>query len=151
MARRLFMCVAAAVLLGAGSSAQAAGLEWLTDYPKALAKARAENKLVLLDFTGSDFCIACKQLKQEVLPQKVFVEYAAKELILVEVDFPLKKPLPKSQSEANEALKEQFKVDGYPTLILVDAHGRKLGEINFDQDAEGLVRSIKELKSKATR
>lgn len=149
MGTRTIMPVIMAVVLILGGALQAAELEWLTDYPKALAKAHAEKKLVLLDFTGSDFCIACKQLKQEVLPQKVFVEFAVRELVLVEVDFPLKKKLPKAQADANEALKEQFKVDGYPTLILVGADGRKLGEIDFDQDATGLVASIKAIKAKA--
>ena len=34
-------------------------LTWMTDVPKAVEKAKAEKKLVMLDFTGSDWCGWC--------------------------------------------------------------------------------------------
>ena len=37
--------------------------EWLTDVPTALQKAKQENKILLLDFTGSDWCGWCVKLK----------------------------------------------------------------------------------------
>src|ERR1017187_4807538 len=63
-------------------------LEWLTDVPAALARAKAENKTVLLDFTGSDWCGWCMRLKAEVFDQPEFSTYAHANLILVELDFP---------------------------------------------------------------
>lgn len=138
-------------LLLLGGPLFAAELKWLTDYPKALARAKAEGRLVLLNFTGSDFCIACKQLKAEVFPQKEFTDFAQRRLVLVELDFPLKKKQPDELKQANAALKEQFKVTGYPTLILVDAAGKKLGEADFDQDAKGLVKELETLAAKAGR
>ena len=141
------------ILLGAflllTGALQAAEQPWLTDYSKALAKAKADGKVVLLDFTGSDFCSACKQLKAEVFPKKEFQEYAARRLVLVEVDFPLNKKLSEAQTAANTELKERFKVDGFPTLLVVDASGKKLGEVDFDNDAAGLVKAIEQIASKA--
>ncbi len=46
---------------------------WLTDYSKALEKAKTENKKVLMDFTGSDWCGWCMKLHKEVFSQKEFV------------------------------------------------------------------------------
>src|SRR3982751_2016724 len=81
---------------------QAAELQWQTDLPKAQAQAKAENKMVLLDFTGSDWCGWCIKFKQEALDTKEFQDYAAQNLVLVEVDFPRKAPQSAELKKANE-------------------------------------------------
>jgi protein disulfide-isomerase len=130
----------------------AAGPTWLTDLPKAQAQAKAEGKLVLLNFTGSDFCSSCIRLHDEVFPGKEFTEFAQKRLVLMELDFPLKKKQPEALKKANEAIQKQFKVDGFPTLILLAADGKKLGEVEidlFDAKAKDLVTAIEKLAAKA--
>lgn len=107
--------------------ADAAEATWLTDLPKAQAQAKAENKLVLMDFTGSDWCGWCIKFKKDVLDTKEFNEYAAKNLVLVEVDFPSKKQQSAALKSANEALGTRFKVDGYPTFIALDKEGKVVG------------------------
>src|SRR6266478_4278624 len=92
-----------ALLLQAGAEEQ-----WLTDLPKAQAKAKEEKKLVLMDFTGSDWCGFCIKLNKEVFSKPEFTEYAKKNLVLVEVDFPTKKELSAAQKKANAALKEKY-------------------------------------------
>ncbi|MFA6546046.1 MAG: thioredoxin fold domain-containing protein [Limisphaerales bacterium] len=129
--------------------APAADPAWLTDFSKAKAQARAEGKLVLLDFTGSDFCPPCIRLAKEVFPTKEFSDYAKKHLVLVEVDFPVKKKQSPALKAANEALAREFKVDGYPTLIVLAPDGRKLGELEFDADAKQLVAALKKLAAQA--
>ncbi|MBI3415071.1 MAG: thioredoxin family protein [Verrucomicrobia bacterium] len=103
-------------------------LTWQTDLPKALATAKAENKAVLLDFTGSDWCGFCIKLHKEVFSKDEFAEFAKKNLVLVEVDFPHKKKLPADQQKANDALQAKYKVNGFPTLVVLNADGKKLGE-----------------------
>ena len=105
--------------------------EWLTDAPKAQAQAKKENKLVLLDFTGSDWCGWCIKLKGEVFDLKEFKDYADKHLVLVEVDFPRKKQLSADQKKANNALQEQYKIQGYPTIIVLNGEGKKVGELGY--------------------
>jgi protein disulfide-isomerase len=100
--------------------------EWLTDYPKAQALAKQENKVILLDFTGSDFCIGCQSLKKQVWSQPVFAQFAQKNLVLVELDFPMNLQQPEELVKANLALESQFKVVGYPTIIMVDANGKEI-------------------------
>lgn len=129
--------------------APAADLAWLTDFSKARAQARAEGRLVLLDFTGSDFCPPCIRLAKEVFPTKEFSDYAKNHLVLVEVDFPVKKKQSPALKAANEALAREFKVDGYPTLIVLAPDGRKLGELEFDADAKQLVAALKKLAAQA--
>ncbi len=111
--------------------AQAGELSWLADLPKAQAQAKAENKIVLLDFTGSDWCIWCTRLKNEVFSKTAFAEYAAKNLVLVEVDFPHTKKLSAEQKAANNALQEKYGIEGYPTIIVLNGDGKQIGKLGY--------------------
>lgn len=107
--------------------------DWTTDYQAALAKSKVENKPVLLDFTGSDWCGYCKLIDKEVFTTPAFKEYADKNLILVTIDFPRSTPLPAALKTQNDGLASQFSVDGFPTLLLVDSNGKELGrEVGYD-------------------
>lgn len=148
MRKRLLSLAATLVLF---QTVIAADSTWLTDLPKAKQQAKAEGKLVLLDFTGSDFCSSCIRLHKEVFPAKEFAAFAKQRLILVEVDFPLKKQ-PAALKAANEALSKEFKVDGYPTLILLGSDGKKLGEVEFDlfdASAKDVIAAIEKLAKPA--
>lgn len=147
--KKLLSILAAAFALSL--SALAADPTWLTDLPKAKAQAKAEGKLVLMDFTGSDFCPPCIRLAKEVFPIKEFSDYAKQHLVLVEVDFPIKKKQPPELKAANEALAKEFKVDGYPTLIVLTPDGKKLGELEFDADAKQMVAALKKFAEQAKK
>jgi thioredoxin-related protein len=122
------------VLLGIAGSALAAEATWLTDMSKAQELAKQEKKMVLLDFTGSDWCPPCKQLHKNVLTAKEFVDYAESNLVLVLVDFPISKPLPPEQQKRNEELRKRFGVDAYPTIVVLDENGKQL---SFQAGYEG--------------
>ena len=109
------------------SQAVASEGKWLTDLPKALDQAKAEKKVVLLDFTGSDWCGWCKRLDNEVFSTSEFKEYATKNLVLVEVDFPERKKQSPELKKANEGLKSKYNVDGFPTLVVLNEAGREIG------------------------
>ncbi len=105
---------------------QAADLTWLTSVPDAQARAKKESKLVLLNFTGSDWCVWCKKLDTEVFSQQEFADYARKNLVLVEVDFPAQKKLAAALAKANDALKDKYKISGFPTLIALKPDGTQV-------------------------
>jgi len=111
--------------------AAAAQLEWMTDLPKAQEKARTEKKMVLLDFTGSDWCGWCKKLKAEVFSTDDFANYAKTNLVLVEVDFPRNKQLSAAQTTANMALQAKYSVQGYPTIIVLNSQGTKVAQLGY--------------------
>ena len=103
---------------------------WTTDVPKAQAEARADKKLVMLDFTGSDWCGWCIKLHKEVFDTPEFAEYAKKNLVLVEVDFPHKKQ-PTALKKTNAALQAKYQVEGYPTIIVLNGDGKKVGQLGY--------------------
>jgi thiol:disulfide interchange protein len=103
--------------------------EWQTDYDKALATAKAQGRPVFINFTGSDWCGPCIEMHKRVFSQKEFLDYAAKNLVLVEVDYPKTKPLSEEIKKQNERLQGEFHIDklGFPTIALVDSSGTPLG------------------------
>jgi len=106
-------------------------VEWFTDAEAAQAKAKAENKLVLLDFTGSDWCMWCKRLKRDVFDKPEFAQFAQSRLILVEVDFPQHKTLTEAQQQANARLDKTYRINSYPTIILLDPNGKQVGRLGY--------------------
>lgn len=113
--------------LAASTVFAATEAKWLTSLPEAAAQASKEHKLVLMDFTGSDWCEACMELEKTVFSTPEFSRYASSNLILMRVDFPIHDQ-PAALNKANDALKEKYKIDGYPTLLLVKPNGKKVWE-----------------------
>ncbi len=112
-------------LLVATVALNAAELEWMTDFAKAKEKARAEKKLVLMNFTGSDWCGFCIKQEKESFATPEFRTYARQNLVLLMLDFPRKKEISTEQREANTKLRDQFKVRGFPTLVILDPDGKE--------------------------
>jgi thioredoxin-related protein len=104
---------------------------WSDDYDKSLAKAKEDKKLVLLDFTGSDWCPWCIRLDKEIFSTSEFKDYAKENLVLVELDFPQGKTLPRSVTKQNEKLRDEYKIEGYPTVIVLDSEGKKVGQLGY--------------------
>ena len=98
---------------------------WKTDYTAALAEAAKENKMVLLDFTGSDWCGWCIKLQKDTFSKPEFKKFAQESLVLVELDFPRGKTQSDELKKQNEELAETFGVQGFPTLVLLDPQGKE--------------------------
>ena len=103
---------------------RAADLAWLTSLPEAQARAKKENKLVLIDVTGSDWCPSCKELEQDVFKKPQFIDYAKTNLVLLQVDFPLTIKQSPELEAANAALTNQFQVRGFPTILVLNPNGK---------------------------
>ena len=138
--------LAVLALLGVNAAAS----EWLTDLPKAQAKAKEEKRMVLLDFTGSDWCGWCIKLHNEVFSKPEFAEYARKNLVLVEVDFPRKKKLSAEQKKANDALQQKYRIDGFPTIIVLNGEGKKVGKLGYlPGGPKAFIAELEKVKGKA--
>ena len=106
-------------------------LSWYDNVDEALKIAQKENKTVLLNFTGSDWCIWCKRLNDEVFSKDEFAEYADKNLVLVKIDFPREKEQTSETKFYNQQLAAQYQVEGYPTIILLRKDGSELGVTGY--------------------
>lgn len=102
---------------------------WNTDFDKAKAEALKSHKLVVLNFSGSDWCGPCIRMKKEIFESEIFEKYAEQNLVLVNADFPrLKKnELSKEQTKLNESLADKYNAEGkFPFTILFDGEGNIL-------------------------
>ena len=119
-----------------------ADVSWQSDFSKARERAIKEKKPMLINFTGSDWCGWCIKMKKDVLTDSKFVEYAEKNLVLVEADFPNSKPQTPALKASNEILKKKYLVQGFPTFVLIDADGKELGRhVGYIQGGAGAFTS----------
>ena len=95
---------------------------WQTNLDKAIEQAKAENKSVLVEFTGSDWCPPCIAMRKNVFTKKEFIDEASKKFVLVELDFPKGD---EELAEKNQPLAEKYKIDGFPTVVLLDDEGKE--------------------------
>ena len=150
MQMRRFPCLLVGFILVATLAHGAA--EWQTDYEQALAAAKVARKCVLLDFTGSDWCPPCIEMNKVVFSKAAFLNYAQKNLILVEVDYPSRKSLPEHLVKQNERLKRQYNVDGkgFPTVVLLSPDGKVLGELQGygGEGPEEIIAWVEKLRPK---
>jgi len=121
--------------------------DWGTDYKAALAQAKDQNKLVLLHFTGSDWCPYCQMLDKEVLDKQGFKDFANKNYVGVTLDFPHDKAQSDAVKQQNDALAKQYNVQGYPTLVVVTPDGKELGREEGYDPGSGQDAVIAKLKS----
>jgi len=142
--KRFFL---SAFALFAATTLARAELNWLTNYDTAKAKAKTDNKLVLLDFTGSDWCIWCKRLNAEVFSQPQFQSYAAENLILVELDFPRTKEQSAALKKQNQQLAGSYQIEGFPTVIVLNSQGKMVGTLGYmEGGADAFIAALEKIR-----
>lgn len=126
---------------------------WLTSFAQACKQAKASNKIILADFTGSDWCIWCKRLKKEVFDTKEFQNWAVQNVILLEVDFP-RKPQDDATRKQNAELAGKYGIRGYPTILFLSSDGQVIGKSGYmEGGSKGWVANADRIigKTKATK
>ena len=107
---------------------------WLDDYDAALKKAAEENKHIVVDFSGSDWCGWCKRLDKEVFATEAFKKAAAEKYVLLMVDSPMDKSLlTEKAAKENPRLAEKFGVEGYPTVVVLDPKGEEVCRLGYEK------------------
>ena len=121
---------------------------WETDLKKAQEQAKSSNKLVFLDFTGSDWCGWCIRLDKDVFSKPQFKDYATKNLVLVEVDFPRSKEQNPDLRKQNRQLAEQYQVQGFPTIVVLNGAGREVWRYDgyFSGGADAFLAEIEKAR-----
>jgi protein disulfide-isomerase len=124
---------------------------WLTDYKKAQEEAKSSNKFLLMEFTGSDWCGPCILLQREVFSSPEFQDYAKKNLVLLEVDFPRMKTQPHEVVAQNQELAYRYGISVFPSAIILNGDGKKVGELLGYDPGAGSKGYIEELEKARKR
>lgn len=120
-----------ALLLLAGVPRSGLAYDWRTDLPAAAADAREQNKFLLLDFSGSDWCSWCRRLDQEVFSTDAFQTFADQNLVGVLADFPRQTKLDPALQARNERLARRFQVQGFPAILLFAPNGELVAQFSY--------------------
>lgn len=133
-------------MLLAASVVASQAIDWTTDLNAARKTAQEQKKTVLVNFTGSDWCPWCIKLKKEIFDQSEFKDYAKDKLILVEIDFPRKKEQSDELKKTNRKLAEQYKIEGYPTVVVLNSEGKELGKLGYETGGpKAFLKSLEKL------
>src|SRR6516162_10502931 len=76
---------------------------WTDSFETATNQAAKEGKDILVDFTGSDWCVWCRRLRSEVFDQPAFVAGVKDRFVLLEADY----PTPKKKKLQSASLRAQ--------------------------------------------
>jgi thioredoxin-related protein len=130
------------------SESKSAGDRWIGDFDQATEIARKKGKDLLVDFTGSDWCIWCQKLHKEVFEFDSFLDAAEKDYVLVALDYPrseeAKKKVP--NPTRNAELAQKYRIGGYPTVLLMTAGGDAYAKTGYQEGGpEKYVEDMKAL------
>lgn len=118
---------------------------WFENIEQARAEAKKTNKPMLLNFSGSDWCVWCKRLNNEVLSKSTFQKYAGENLVLVNLDFPQFTSQSDTVKKQNQQLAQTYKVRGFPTVVMLSSDGKEIGRTGYQPG--GPEKYIEHLKS----
>ena len=102
---------------------------WNSGFEKATQVAKEQHKLILLNFSGSDWCGPCMRMRKEIFESAAFSVLADSALILINADFPRNKKnqLAANLKKENEALADKYNPGGvFPFTVLLDPEGNVL-------------------------
>jgi protein disulfide-isomerase len=140
--KSLFAAIAALTLTfsaQAKETVQITGAElgkWTMDAPAAMQLAKETGKPVFICFTGSDWCGWCKLMDRQVFSTDTWKNYAKDNVVTLWIDFPKQKSLvPDELRPQNDELAKTYKIDGFPTYIIVDAEGTEIGRLGASNTA----------------
>lgn len=120
-------------------------VDWQIDFEDAKTASAEQDRPILIDFTGSDWCVLCKVLDRKVYQTDAFQTYAKANLVLFKADFPMNKKQPEHIDLQNEKLGKHYGVKDFPAVLLVDSEGKLLKKIPFtaEMTVEQFIQSLK--------
>ena len=118
---------------------------WIDDFDEAKRLAAKERKLILIDFSGSDWCCWCMKLDEEVFSTEEFMSKASDNFILLMIDSPRDKTrLSEKAAKQNPGLRQRYGIRGYPTVLILDSRGEVLYKTGYR--AGGPIAYLKHLE-----
>ena len=127
-------------------------IEWYTSHQKVMKAANLAQQPVLIFFHGSDWCPPCISMSRDIFADTAFINYATDKILFLDVDFPYKKKLTKTQLKHNKNVKKKFGLpdeyrEGFPQVVIINANGKLLyQQKGYDgQGATYLITKVNEL------
>jgi len=134
MIKLIKLALAAGLTLTIFATALGSTDPWMTSYDAAVKVAKKSGKPIMVDFTGSDWCSWCMKLHEEVFNKPEFKKWAAKNVVLLELDFPHQTQQPKELADQNMRIERKYHsmIEGFPTILFLNADGTVFGKYGYD-------------------
>jgi thiol:disulfide interchange protein DsbD len=113
------------------------GFRWIDSEPRGIARARAEQRPVLIDFTAN-WCAACKELAKDTFPAPEVREEADR-FVAIRVDST-------AMDDQIRAIHERYGVRGLPTVLLLDSRGRERRRVTGFVPPEEFARFLRSVQ-----
>lgn len=137
------------------SSSNASGeAKWFNNFNDAQSQSIKDQKPILVNFTSSDTCGLCKKLDTDVFSSSIFKDWAARNVVLLQIDFSLANELPQENNEQHAAMARSLKVISYPTIwVLNITHEpendrfkvKPMGKIGYQETPEQFLNAVSNL------
>lgn len=123
-------------------------LKWHHDLQAALDEAKASNKMVIANFTGSDWCGWCIKLVKEVFSQAAFINAVKDKYVFAEIDMPRNKPISEEQKAKNQEYVKKYEIKGFPSILVIKADGSVVGRTGYKAGGpEAYAKHLEEVAS----
>jgi thiol-disulfide isomerase/thioredoxin len=119
------------IVLALAARSARAGESWHVELEEGRSAAKAQDKDLLIDFGGSDWCLPCKWLKERVLSKSEFIERASREFVLIDIDLPVRTPIPADRKRRYEELQGRYGINSFPTIVLAMPDGRPYARTTY--------------------
>ena len=143
--KKTSLLVALILIMAANIYAEYPPEGWTASIKEAITQAENEDKMILLNFTGSDWCSWCFKLDKEVFGTETFAQWSEENLVKVFVDFPRAIELDQETRKQNILLQQMLGVRGYPTIWLLGSDLTPLLRTGYvDGGADNYIRHLTE-------
>jgi thiol-disulfide isomerase/thioredoxin len=133
---RSVMRTAALILLGMVAPSLRAGEAWHIEFEEGRSAAKAQDKDLLIDFGGSDWCLPCRWLKERVLSKPEFIARAGGDFVLVDIDLPYRSPIPADRKQRYQELQRRYGINSFPTVVLALPDGRPYARTTYREASQ---------------
>jgi|GEM_PF-1448845 len=93
---------------------------WIDDPEAASHAAEEEGRILLVFFSGSDWCILCQNLEDGLFADTSVRATLSEHFTPLQLDFPRKKKLSMAIKHERDQWRTHYKVVAYPTILFLD-------------------------------
>ena len=105
--------------------------QWMQNMEQAKTVSKLEGKAILIKFTGSDWCSWCVKMDDNIFSKTEFANFAKKNLVLVELDFPRSKKLSAEITKQNKMLASKYGIETFPSIVILNSQGNEVVRGNY--------------------
>lgn len=140
--RKALLLAGALAFAGLAALPARAAVKFETNVQKAMSRAAKEKKPIMMD-VYTDWCGWCHKLDKDVYSRADVTKAVNAGFVPLKIN--------PEASKANEAFVNKYKVDGYPTIVYIDAKGKEIYRTVGYVPGPDFIKELKTAQAKAKK